>query len=36
MSPSQADFVREKLLQLLERMRPDAVGYVDAFDFLDR
>ena len=35
MTASQLDFLREKVLQLYAKMRPDAIGYVDAFDFHD-
>ena len=36
MTSSQLDFLKEKLFQLYDRIRPDAIAYVDAFDYRDR
>ena len=35
MSTQQLDMLRERTLELLADVRPDAVGLVDAFDFHD-
>lgn len=36
MTTSDVDLLRDKLYKLYETIRPNAIAYVDAFDFSDR